>query len=62
MSDKNKPNDAKQQKADRLSQALRENLRKRKAQARGRNASEQQADKSADETPSPNTASTKNNA
>lgn len=40
MSDKNnsQQNKAKQEKADRLSQALRENLRKRKAQARGRNA------------------------
>lgn len=40
MSNKNnsQQDKVKQEKADRLSQALRENLRKRKAQARGRNA------------------------
>ncbi|MGC6516511.1 MAG: hypothetical protein ACON49_00610 [Candidatus Puniceispirillaceae bacterium] len=38
MSEKKAVTDAKQQKADRLSQALRDNLHKRKAQARKRAA------------------------
>lgn len=38
MSDKNTTKTPQQQKADRLGQALRENLRKRKAQARVRRA------------------------
>jgi tRNA A37 threonylcarbamoyladenosine dehydratase len=45
MSDKSQIKDAKQEKADRLAQALRENLRKRKAQGRLR--------KTADKAPSP---------
>ena len=49
MSDKKTPKDAKQEKADRLAQALRENLRKRKAQARSRNAPSKQADAPAKE-------------
>ena len=40
MSDKNQTKDAKQQKADRLAQALRDNLRKRKAQVRSRTAAD----------------------
>lgn len=43
---KTKLQDAKKDKADRLAQALRENLRKRKAQARGRqNAHVSRSDK-----------------
>jgi len=50
MSDKNnsQQDKVKQEKADRLSQALRENLRKRKAQARGRNAAQTKDTKTID--------------
>lgn len=44
MADKKSEKDAKQQKADRLSQALRDNLLKRKAQKRQRNRAQQQVE------------------
>ena len=45
MADKTSEKDAKQDKADRLSQALRDNLLKRKAQKRQRARTQQSADK-----------------
>ena len=47
MSDKNTTKTPQQEKADRLGQALRENLRKRKAQSRVRNASQEATGKQA---------------
>ena len=44
MADKTNEKDAKQEKADRLSQALRDNLLKRKAQKRQRARAQQSAD------------------
>lgn len=50
MSDKSQIKDAKQEKADRLAQALRENLRKRKAQGRLRKTADKPDGKTGDKT------------